>query len=325
MKFKSALVLAAGLVVLSSVVLAQANPPAPPQDPNKTYTISTKYVAGDLLKYRMKMNMNMEMKGKDGSSPIPAMDIVTNMVMKMKTLKANADGSALIESKVTDGETSVMGQTVAMPETPATQMEVTKDGIMKVKNLDSIPGAQAIQSMMNMNNMPTMGVLMPDHPVKIGETWSKELEGIMGAKKMKITQTLVSVDTVDGKDILKIKQVLEMPLEIMMGDKGTPVKDAAVAMMVMTGIVNSTGILSVSPDNGRFIKSDTDMVMSMVMLMKGEAAKSSPFGESMNMSMKGKMLMDLISAGIAPPEPIKKAVVATPVKKAVIKKTIKKP
>ncbi|MEP6754637.1 MAG: hypothetical protein ABJA67_03975 [Chthonomonadales bacterium] len=319
MKFQNAILSTIGLTVSASMAMAQANPPAPPQDPNKTFTITTKYVAGDLLKYKMKMNMNMEMKGKDGTSPIPAMDMVTSMVMRMTTLKANPDGSALIESKVTDGETSVMGQTQAIPATPATQMEVSKDGVVKLKNAANVPGMQALQGMMNMNNMPTMGVIMPDHPVKIGESWSKELDGIIGDKKMKITQTLISVEVVDGKDLMKIKQILEMPLDIMMGDQGSPVKDAAKAMMTMSGLMNSTGILSVYPDNGRFIKSDSDMSMTMVMSMKGAAAAQSPFGDSMNMTMKGKMVMDLISAGKAPAEPVKKAIVTTPLKKKTTK------
>ncbi len=289
-------------VFMAGVVLFLAAPPLMGQDkqadPDKTYDIKAKYAVGDLLKYKMQMNMNLAMTVPTGASPFPGGEMIMSSGIKYKTVAVKPDGSAVIVMQAENAQVSMMGNAMPTPPSPPITMEVDARGVGKMRSGLNTPGMQALSQVMNLQQMPTMGVVLPDHPVKIGDSWDSELPSTMG--KIKLASTLLGVEAVGGVETLRIKMVTIMPLDIKMGKTGTPVTDAAAAMMIMTGTAVTNSILNIQADNARIIKMAGDVKTDMKMEMKGEAASQSPFGGEMNMKMDGKMVMSLVSAQKVP-------------------------
>jgi len=279
-----------------------------PADPDKTYDIKAKYSVGDLLKYQMNMNLNMAMTVPNGASPFPGGEMVMTSGLKYKTVGIKPDGTAVITIQTEGAKGTMMGQEMPVPATPPITMEVDSRGIGKMRGMENVPGGQVLSQLMNMNKMPSMGLALPDHPVKIGESWDVEIPSPMG--KIKMASTLLGVERLGGVETLRIKMITTMPLDFKMGAAGTPVTDDAKAMMIMSGNSVTSSILNIQSDNARILKLAGDIKTDMKMTMKGEAASQSPFGSEMNMKMDGKMSLNLLSAGKVPATPVKPPVKA---------------
>ena len=153
--------------------------------------------------------------------------------------------------------------------------------------------------------MPATGILLPDHPVKLGDTWQDEQPFPIGDTKGKITCTLLSTESIQGQDTLKIKQLWVVPIVMSIGMDGKPTKDEASAFMIMNGQVTIESTANLLPANARVIKSCGDFGMKFAMQLKGPLADQNPFGSSMEMIGKGKTDLLLLSAGKVEPPPIK--------------------
>ncbi len=288
---------------------------------SKSYNLVMKFVAGDTLKYKYGTNMAIEIKGKDGAElPIPAQEMIMSATMKQKVIKVNEDGSADIQSTMQKGVMTMMGNETPMPDVPPTLTTVSKNGSTKIKEKPKSAGGgmTGLGNMLNMDSLPTNAVF-PDHPVKVGDSWNVDLPSPFGEGKISVASSLISVDTTDGKDVLKIKQVTTMPMKMFIGNGGAPVKTEAESMMGMSGTIKVDSFVYVQADDCRLVKTTGTINATIAMKMGATAAASSPFGDTMNMSMKGTMDMKLTSAGpdTDPPAPVKTVPTkaATPTKK----------
>jgi hypothetical protein len=294
---RSIQLLASGAML--ALALAPLRAQETPADPNKTWDIKAKFAVGDLLRYTMRMNMTMEMTTPSGASPLQGpQEMTTAADLKYKTVGIKPDGTAVVVLQTENNKTTLAGNEIPVPETPPITMEIDSHGVGKMRGLENLPGGQAFAQLLNMNRMPTMGVVLPDHPVKVGDNWGTTLDSPMG--KIKMDCTLLGTETVGGTDTLRIKMVTSVPLDMKMGAAGAPVTDAAKAMMVMTGSVVSNAVFNILPENARIVKMAGDLTSAIKMEMKGDAASQSPFGSEMNMKMGGKMQMNLVSVGKVP-------------------------
>lgn len=268
------------------------------QGADRTYTLVVKSAVGEFVRYQTQSTIKMEMKTASGESPLPmAPESTTDLTHKVKTLIVKPNGTMVNLTTVESGNIKVMGQSMPTPKTPAIRTEVDPMGRASVKGAEKLPGAQIMSQFLNMNNLPSTGMFMPDHPVKVGDNWVSEIAAPAGTGKMKITSTLLGTEEVGGRETLKIKQVTELPLEMMMGADQRPVADEAKALMTMKGLVSVNSIANVVAENGRLVKMVGDIVMKMQMTLKGDAAKQSPFGEQLNMTGGGTISTTMLSEG----------------------------
>jgi hypothetical protein len=296
MKRVIAPILACGAAVMAVAPVRAQDSQA---DPNKTWDIKAKYSVGDLLMYKMQMDYNMEMTTPSGASPLPGggkMEMSSDI--RYKTVGVKPDGSAVIVMQTQNAKGTMAGNALPIPETPPITMEIDPRGVGKMRGMENLPGGQILGQMLNMNRLPSIGVVLPDHPVKVGDAWTVEIPTAMG--NIKIDCTLLGAEPVGGAETLRLKMTTTMPLNMKMGSSGTPVTDESIAMMVMTGSATSNSILNIAPDTARLIKMAGDISTNMKMTFKGDAATKSPFGSEMNMKMGGKMSMNLTSAGKVP-------------------------
>lgn len=287
--------------------LGQDAPPPPPTD--RTYAPEARFTVNDLLKYKMTMSFNLSIKSQDGKPlpvPIPTGDNKVDSVITMKTVGVKPDGTGVVVTKMTGGRASIMGTSMDTPGADtAITMEVDRHGkIVKMRGMEKMPGAAMFGSFMNMSNMPGQGVVLPDHPVKIGDTWELDTPFPLGDQKMHISNTLVSTERIAGQETLRIKQVMTIPFDLKLGQEG-PVKDDSKAFMVMTGSMSANSIQNILESNARIIRSTGEMNGKIFMTIKGTAAKEAEqagFAGPINMEIGGNFNMDLLSAGKVSPQ-----------------------
>src|SRR5579872_1106649 len=270
-------------VIPASARGQQDQPPPPPVDPNKTYDLAAKYSVGDLLKYKAQMNFNVQVTTPGGNNAFPGGDIAGGFTMRMKTVGLLPDGTGVIALTVEGSEMSMMGNTLPMPQMPTTMIEADRRGRTKPRGLATAPGAgQAFAQMFDMNRMSSsMGAVLPDHPVKVGDTWQTEMPMPIGGT-LKVVNTLMGVETVGGLETLKVKQVMTMPFDIKIGPDQKPTRDASKAVMVMTGSGTVDGVLNILESNARLVRMVADIKSDMAMELNGDAAQQSPFGSTMS-------------------------------------------
>lgn len=265
---------------------------------DRSYTLVMKGAVGDLVRYKTQTNMKMVMKGANGESPLPMPpETSSELIHRVKTVAVKPDGSMVQVTTMESGNMKVMGQSIEMPATPPITMEVDRFGRAAVRSSEKLPGAQILNQFMNMNQVPSSGFIFPDHPVKIGDSWQTTIPAPSGAGKMQITSTLLGTEEVGGRQTLKIKQVTELPLDLKVGADQKPAADEASAAMVMKGNIAVNSIANIMPGNGRLVKAVGDIDMKMQMTLKGDAAKSSPFGDTLSVTGSGTYTMSLLSEG----------------------------
>ena len=298
---RTAFVLTIAVSTMGTACQAQDTPPPPPLDA-KTYTLEAKHTVNEALKYKMSMKMKMDMKAAKTDAALPKLgDITMDMTMRLKTVAVKPDGTGVIVMQVLDGESTAMGQKRSMAGTPPITQEVDKRGkVVSMKGMEALPGAQFMQGM-DFKNMGVTGLILPDHPVRVGDTWETEQAFPLGDSKGKVTCTILGTESIQGQETLKIKQIWAVPLNMNMGMDGKPTKDEANAMIGMTGNVTISSLANILPANARAVKTVADVDMKLIMSMKGAAAAQSPFGETMEMTSKGKTELALLSAEIVTP------------------------
>jgi len=216
-----------------------------------TYSIKRVYKAGQTDRYRISLKMNMDLPG----TPL---DIVETMFMKETTREAKDDGSATVafdfESVAVTANGMDMDMTAMMPKIITT---LDKNGKTDVK-LEG--GSQEVTAQMGdqvKQFTNAAAALVPKKPVKVGDSWDLDAANF-GApgQNVKGKATLVSVDTVKGVKIGRIKSVINI----------TGAMDLAMHSESITLVDFTTGkALSLTS------KSDGDIAggkMSMEMTMK---------------------------------------------------------
>lgn len=283
------------LLTMFSVLPALCQNAAVTSSSDKTWTLKAKYQLNDLLVYKMIMNMKMSMAKPDGTAlPMGSSESTASATIRMKTISVKPDGSAVITSSTSNGIVKTGGKSMPMPKTPVITMDIAPNGIAKMHGMDNIPGAQFMSG-----SIPTMGIMCPDHPVKVGDEWENKIPNPLGGEDVTVNSQLLAVETIKGQETLKIKQAMTMPLEMKMGKDGKKADSEKAAMMTMHGDVTSTGINNIIPENGRLVRSEGTFTSEIQMQMTGDAAAKSPFGSDMKMTQSGTIIMDMISAGKA--------------------------
>jgi hypothetical protein len=183
---------------------------------------------------------------------------------------------------------------------------------------------------MNFNKLSSMGAILPDKPIKVGDKWERQISGIFGDQPLTVIGELLAVEKVGEIEALKIKQTMTAPLDMGLGAGGKPATDKSKADMTMKGNISVTMTIYLQSDNARMVKSLGKIKSDME--MKG--AQLEPLGGSMSMDMDGEIGQELETVGkasddvvpVAPKKIATKKVApaaktATKTKKSIKKKT----
>ena len=261
-------------------------------DGGRSYALKLVYHQGDMTNYAVNTTMKMRMKAEKQGMNVPEnSDFSMAMVSRSLVTAVRSDGKYRIRSTIISGTVRAMGMEMPVPKTAATTMVVDQRGRASSIQGPAMSGADLMQ-MMNVGNLPSLGVLLPDRPVRTGDTWSESLPAPMGKGKMRYDCALLGEERVGGVETVKVKQVVTMPVEIHIDGKGAPTTDPD-APLTMTGQVVIGQTFNLRPATGWVEKGVGALRMSITLHAQGKQAESSPFGRSMAIDGNGTVAMRL--------------------------------
>lgn len=184
-------------------------------------TLSYRYTPGKVLHYRYEVLMNGSQEGQTFSAKMSSK-------VTMETKKVEEDGSAWVDvrydafdmSQAVDGkEIPVGGKEGAEGEAPfkeligkTASMHFQKDG--KLLEIATPPEGGAAPPLEKIFGQ--MEGIFPDHPVRVGEGWTKKVElpveGIALKMSADFQNTLSAFEQVGKRNCAKIKSVLKFSL-----------------------------------------------------------------------------------------------------------------
>ncbi len=157
--------------------------------------------------------------------------IMTNIQQSLiKEIKDTGDVTLLVTDE--GGTLTLMGNDQKQEPSPDVTIKRDKTGkISSWKPATDITGALPPEFLQTSAQFNT--VILPTTPVKEKDTWKLELDNPMfKAKKIKIENTYVGIEKVDGVDLWKIKQTANVPTD---GEGGVAVFEGTFWLNPATG------------------------------------------------------------------------------------------
>ena len=254
-----------------------------------------KFNPGQVNRYKLSMDMKMETPQPMFEVMPKSMEMKMTALMSEKVLEVMEDGSAKVETKMTDINVTSpdlpLGTMPAMPDQTVVAT-ISKSGRpLDIGEASSSSSSLAMPGMdfASMNQMGTSTIL-PARGVDIGQTWTDTIPIPGTDGEIKVTSTLVSDNEMIGaRKVCKIDQKYEGRLD--MADMG-----GAAPMKAMGGsgeiTISGNGATYFSQDEGRLIKTDGKIKME-IKIELGKQAASAGFPSIMEITMDMDILQEL--------------------------------
>jgi len=149
---------------------------------------------------------------------------------------------------------------------------------------------------------------IPDRPMAVGETWQSNVALPMdpsGANTVRVTNKIVSLDTVNGQQVARVEHVYSGPLNMSITQ---PVP------ATISGTFSGTGTSRVSVATGQTLTNTGKVQMSMDVEMPNQAGNGEPMKMHMDSTVTTKIESMLLPAK-APVKPAPKAGAKKPAQK----------
>lgn len=135
------------------------------------------------------------------------MDVIVTAAQKETVKEVKDNGDVVIETADQGTTLNVGGQDMDQPAVPA--FAITRDKLGKLKESKEPEGTFMAPEVSKLMALLSSS-LLTEKTVKTNDTWETELENpAVKAKKIKVKDTYLGLEKVDGKDAWKIKQAAE--------------------------------------------------------------------------------------------------------------------
>jgi hypothetical protein len=303
MNTKLILTTAAVLLVCPLGSHVQAASPVPPVVPPITtaptagpVTLRYKFTVGQVHRYQFGMETNGTMLTGQSGAGIP-LDTTMKMVMSQTVQSIRpADGAATILAQIDSMQMFQNGKEIALPSAQQAQMKKPSTIVMlpsgktlsaDIPSLDStsMPGMDVSKGMF------TSTALLPDGPVKVGDTWTGAVATAMAGVQSNFISVITGLDSKNGVSMATISQKQMGKIHMTMS-KGMPMT------MTMAGTVTGDGTQIFDTDAGA-VQSMTSTAATAMTMTFGKMANGTapPAGmpQSMKMQMQTKLTMERLS------------------------------
>ncbi len=275
----------------------------------QAHTISLAYKTGETYKYTFHAAFKYTIGAEGMSIPLD-MDITAKETLTVKSV--DSSGTADVAVAVTDMslKMTVNGTTNTTSTTTTTNvdMKIASDGhIVSINGStfgnSSLPGMTGSEGGL-------VSAILPDKPVKPGDTWSKSYDqpNPLGTGASKVTtdnkylrdEKVGSVDTAVVESKINSSFNLTIDLSSMAGSSGTPLIPSTGAAAGLQGItMNGTSVSDVTSwiDTGahRVVKSHSTGILDATMTLNMAAGAASP-GLTGPIAFKGTQTLDMTPA-----------------------------
>jgi hypothetical protein len=245
--------------------------------------------AGSAYKLWMSLNGNM---GAGGAEGIPITGSL-KAAARLTSGKPGQDGAFPVRFQISDLQYSMNGAPAAPPDLPKAfeiAGTVSSDGVFTpdAKSRDRLTGAGMTPGPMDMLEMMLRAlVAVPERSLAKGDSWSMNARLPFGKGDLTVTNTVQSVDDVNGDTVAKVQRVMNGPLNVQMS--------SPIALNI-TGTVNGTGIVQVSQASGLPV----DDASTFKLKMKLNAPDSGAGKMEYTMDMEMKSHVTAVPAAVKP-------------------------
>jgi hypothetical protein len=246
---------------------------APPNDA-RVFSIVPQPTAGKTLRYYTVNGLTLTYRAKDDSGKEASFTsrVALSITLRYKVLDVAPDGKARI-SVVSEGgkaRTDTSDETLA-PEKDDYPRVVQVDHYNRILGIndegaasqgkDSGSGQGAVGDIFSQTNLliQTHLLPMPDHPVKIGDSWTAHYP-LPATQKLRkggddvvATMTLVGVEMLGTQETLKVKQVFTIPADVDIDARGDAVTGEHTAAGHVGVRMTYTIEANISPADGKLI------------------------------------------------------------------------
>lgn len=187
----------------------------------ETYELAYNYEKGDKFTYEIDMSGNMSAgEGEEQHGG----DIGINFLMSQEIVDIDDESIYTVKSTMDQFKMSmeVDGQKIDIPNMfgqLSFNLKMDKYGkTYSVEGLDSLFN-MGMQSPIDMNQMiDNSKPSLPDHPIKVGDTWENSMEMPFPGTKEPVTANTVmkleGIEEMEGQKVAKISSTLDLPLDM---------------------------------------------------------------------------------------------------------------
>jgi hypothetical protein len=271
------------------------------------HTIALAYKAGDTYKYTLHAGFKYTIGAQGVTIPFD-LDVSAKETMTVKSV--DATGTADVSIAVTDGSTrmTLNGTTTSTTTTSSSsvEMKIGPDGrIVSINGStfgnDSLPGLTGSQGGL-------VTAILPDKPVKPGDTWSKTYDqpNPFGAGTINATsnnrylrdEKVGSVNTAVVESKINSTFNMTVDLSSMAGQSGTPLFPTGGATGLQGITVTGTGVTDITSwidgSAHRVVKTRSTGTLDATLALNVAAGSTAVPGLSGPISFKGTQTLDMI-------------------------------
>ncbi len=265
---------------------------------NRSFTPTPHFVKGQVSRYQTQTTMALRFKTADSAKGDLNLTTAMDSVLRYKAQDTKADGDTVFSVIVESGKVlDVAGDSQEMAKEPETYPRTVtldkSDRLLRMRDEGKrkTDAANPLETLSNQSSLlvPLHFIALPNHAVKIGDTWTARYPGpnakLDGDKNggekdapdpnaMRGEMTLLGVEKTGDQETLKIKQVLTVPFEVKVDAMGRSVTDAKNAAGRMLGQIVFTQIVSALPQDGQVLRSEGAIEGKVT--FEGTAAKTLP-------------------------------------------------
>lgn len=192
---------------------------------------------------------------------LPLVTAKANMseILKLKILKTNPDGSAIMTLQPMNIKIIYHGKVVFFQsKKPLIKYYINKNGVI-TKNSMTPKKSPNLYKLLEMikTELPPQGISTPAKPVKIGDEWtSKAPYPFWKGNPIIITYKIVGMEVVDGTKVLLVKSKYNIPISYEFDKNGILTMNQENAVTTVNGYISVYAIIDIIPSNARMIKYD---------------------------------------------------------------------
>ena len=272
-------------------------------------SISLAYKTGETVKYGFHAVMKYTIGASGMSIPLN-MDLGAKETVTVKSVDSSGTADLSVDISNVSIKTSMNGTTnTTTTNTGGTiEMKVAKDGRVLSVNGDAFGSSTALPGMMGTQG-GVVSAILPDHPVKPGDTWTKsyDVPNPLGASAIHATSnnTYLRDETVGGVKAAvvesKVNTNLDMTIDLssMLGAAGTPAPAGGAPgaeTLSMKGTSTSDTTTWIDTSASRIVKTHSTGSVNATLTVNIPAGSATTPGLSGPITFKGTQTLDLTPA-----------------------------
>ena len=246
--------------------------------------LAMSFPKGQTFTYALSMNMDGTITAGTQSGPLKGTIAET---LSWKVVSVDAKGVATVELTASNISGNFNGQPVANASQYTSQIQVARDGrILVGGDLTSTTGGSGF----DFPGTDQFTPVLPDHPVKPGETWTKSFDQTLpfGGGDLSYTShnTFVRYENVSGVKAAVIRSTMTVPLDLTIDlrklldtyGQGAPIPKGSHPTIQYGGSVSMDQTAWFDPSGGSLVKTLLVARFDMQMQFKGFPSKQLPGG-----------------------------------------------